>query len=230
MILCQPDSAKSCCACCGLFNYNDLSRESLERFLGDGAVRSAAYLKAKDDSDAGDPSLVRDITSYVCPHQGFLAAGRPGCLLHPLHRGVSARHSSFFGEKICDSFLCPAHSLYSDGQKDILIGMIDDWYFYTIAIIDPASVLWLFNILRDRFGIRPERDGRAKKILLDFLAIHASHLRSTEAPLFFYSAPEYRLGFVNFSLGSDSPLVEEERSEVLGMIRNRIGLSEPPGA
>lgn len=165
----------------------------------------------------------------MCPHQGFIAAGKPGCLLHPLYRGDSARHASFFGEKICDSFLCPAHSIYSDEQKKILIAMLDDWYYYTVAIIDPDSVIWLFNILDEKYGIHAGRDGIMKDILLDFLAIRAIHLQSLAVPLFYYSVPEYRLGFEKFSLGSDSALFDQERLKVLAAIKRLLSSPESPG-
>jgi len=33
IVLCQPDKGKSCGACCGLYNYVDSSRSSLEQRL-----------------------------------------------------------------------------------------------------------------------------------------------------------------------------------------------------
>jgi hypothetical protein len=47
---------------------------------------------------------VRDITSHVCPYQGFLKNGKPGCLIHPLFINKDERNRSLFLHRYVISF------------------------------------------------------------------------------------------------------------------------------
>lgn len=222
IILCQPDSVKSCSACCGLLNFGDISREALSRFLARGAERSSSYISASDISDQGDGRVVRDLTSYICPHQGLIFNKRPGCLLHPRYRTDTMRHKSFFGEKICNEFLCPAHSLLSVEHKKRIIALIDDWYCYTIAVIDPESTAWLLNMLADRYPIAFQREEVIKKILRESLEVHAKYLNAHSGPVFFYSVSEYNIGRTGFSLDIDSDERAGEKKEIVAVIERNL--------
>jgi hypothetical protein len=222
LILCQPDGIKSCSACCGLFNFTDISRENLSRFLVDGAGRSSSFLSSRDITDQGDGRDIRDKTSYICPHQGLVFNKRPGCLLHPQYRNATLRNSSFFGEKICSGFLCPAHTLLSSDQKRIIIGLIDDWYLYSIAVIDPESTAWLLDLLSNRYPVAFQREDVAKKILAEALAIHARHLNEHRGPVFFYSVSEYELGKKNFTIPCSGAANEGQIREIVEVIEGNL--------
>jgi hypothetical protein len=226
LTLCQPDDRKGCCACCGLFNLRDLSRQGLSFFLSRGRERSRACSKECTDADAVDASFIRDVTSHVCPHQGFIVEGRPGCLLHPRYGKDMDRNASFFGETICASFLCPAHTILSDAQKRLIISHVDDWYNYSVAIVDPDSIRWLFALLEDEYGLDPDRSGRMGRILNSFLKIHASYLAALQCPVFFYSAPEYAAGSRCFSLIYDDLRFKREKEDIRAAIESK--LSEGP--
>ncbi len=219
IILCQPDGNKSCSACCGLFNFSDISRGNLSRFLEEGASRSSACIAAGDYPDQGDHHAIREITSYICPHQGLIFNKRPGCLLHPQYRTTTMRNESFFGEKICNGFLCPAHTIMSTEQKKLIIGVLDDWYAYTIAVIDPDSTVWLLDLLRDTYPSVFEQVDILKKIIHASLMIHADHLSAQPGPVFFYSISEYAAAKNNFSL-SCGTACRDEKIEIEDAIRS----------
>jgi hypothetical protein len=219
IVLCQPDGSKSCSACCGLFNFRDISRGNLARFLEEGASRSSACIAAGDYPDQGDRHAIREITSYICPHQGLIFNKRPGCLLHPQYRTSTMRNESFFGEKICNGFLCPAHSILSTEQKKHIIGLLDDWYAYTIAVIDPDSTAWLLDLLRDKYTEIFKRVDIMKKIVHTCLMIHADHLSSQTGPVFCYSISEYAAAKINFSLACGEASRDEE-NEIEDAIRS----------
>lgn len=222
IILCQPDGTKSCSACCGLFNFSDISRESLTRFLESGAARSSSFLSSGDITDQGDGRDIRDATSYICPHQGLLFNKRPGCLLHPQYRNSPLRHNSFFGETICSGFLCPAHSIMTSEQKKTIIRLIDDWYLYSIAVIDPESTIWMLDLLRLRYPIAFQREEVAKQILASMITIHARYLNDSRGPVFFYSVSEYEIGKKNISLAGDIADKDKQVREMIEVIEANL--------
>ncbi|MBN2158056.1 MAG: hypothetical protein JW807_01580 [Spirochaetes bacterium] len=222
IILCQPDDRKSCSACCGLFNFTDISRENLSGFLSDGAARSSTFISDDDSTDQGHGRDVRDRTSYICPHQGYIFSRRPGCLLHPLYRGEAMRRDSFFGEKICNGFLCPAHSLLTAVQKKTIIELIHDWYLYSISIIDPESTAWIIELLNSRYYYIFERPGVRKKILEDCLSVHAGRLARCPGPIFYYSLSEFNSAKEKFSLACDTKETIEEKREITAAIEHNL--------
>jgi hypothetical protein len=218
IVLCQPDTRKSCSACCGLFNFIDISRATLSRFLEEGAARSSSCITAGDFHDEGERSAVRDLTSYICPHQGLIFNRRPGCLLHPDYRTTTLRNESFFGEKICNGFLCPAHKILSMDQMKLIIAHLDDWYAYSIAVIDPLFTARLLELLEENYPVVLQREDILKKILHECLMIHADHLAARPGPVFFYSTAEYSAAKKSdFTAGRDS--MNEETLEIEDAIR-----------
>ncbi len=168
--------------------------------------------------ESGHSDQLRDPTAYVCPHQGLLSGARPGCLVHPLGATVSGRNESLFGEKICDSFLCPAHTVLNEDQKKKIVAHIHDWYYYSFAIADPASLQWFLAVLSARFNADPGNGEILEKALFAFLEIHVRYLIATPGPIFFYSVPEYNIGRKNFCLASDAPHLDGEKNEILEAI------------
>lgn len=222
IILCQPDSGKGCCACCGLFNLYDISMENLTRFLGDEWYRFSLgdMYRALEGKENPAEFRIRDSTSYICPYQAFIDESRPGCLLHPGVEGEK-RDVSLFGSRICGDFLCPAHEILDDELKGILIDNIHHWYYYSIAIIDPESFLWIVNCMKSRFDVSFQDDMAAtlrSEILGAALKIHAEFLHAIRQPIFFYSVSEYNLGKKGFSLLSTSERMRTERERIVRRI------------
>ncbi len=221
LLLCQPDDRKGCSACCGLFNFRDISRKHLHSFLQEGQKRQS---NVSEDFEIllSSTNQVRDITSHICPYQGFIAPGKPGCLLHPRVLGVEKRGLSLFGARICDGFLCPAHQLLSHHEKCILINSVDDWYTYTLAIIDTESFRWMITILMgmtrvDLLDSPHSQRQSIQKALQVALLRHGEYLTRSEIPLFQYSSSEYNLHKKGVSLREENHR-EEERS-IIQLIR-----------
>ena len=192
IILCQPDSRKGCSVCCGLFNVKDTSRKNLEKFLQEGDGREKLYRVYEEFSE---PESVRDRFSHVCPYQGFLSAGKPGCLIHPLSSGIEGRDRSLFASSVCGKFLCPAHEILSSQEKYALIKYLDDWYLYSTAIADPESFSFIHGYGRSISG-----DSGLPSVLSAGLKAHAQNLMAYEGIIFFYSVPEYMMNRERFSL------------------------------
>lgn len=178
--LCHPDDEKSCSVCCGLFNHTSISQEFLAGFLDEGAQRVNQPL----EQDRYKVIECRDDTAYICPFQGFVSHEQPGCLLHPLVSEQDTRYRSLYGIKICDDFFCPAHKLFPDELKDLLVRKVHHWYPYSVAIADPLFFIELVNMLRDR-GIE-----MTDELLDSCLRLHARELDIQGKPVFSYAVPE----------------------------------------
>lgn len=164
--LCHPDALKSCGACCGLYNYREASRSSLERRLKDRterfrnlerytpeALESFAHSVRKREPQA---KLLETI--YNCEFLGFVDPQfrRVGCLLHPcLHGGQDLRSCSFYGAELCDSHLCLSFQKLSLEEKWALILSLDDWYLYGICVTDIDLCKSLFAHASERLGGQP---------------------------------------------------------------------------
>ncbi len=161
---------------------------------------------------------LRDDTTHVCPFQGFIGdEERPGCLAHPAVQTADFRDRSLFQSKICEDFFCPTHDLLDDFHRRILLEAVDDWYAYSIAIIDPDSFIWIADAIGARGGtlitggIKPNV-GRA---ITRSLLIHADSLNRFPGPLFHYSVSEYRLHGRHYSLKESGDDREAERRSIL---------------
>jgi len=169
MVLCQPDAAKSCGACCGLYNYADSSRPALVRRLRKRTKRFWETMAAGGRPEAFAERILREEdfskryeVIYCCEYLGFLdrEEKRVGCLLHPaVHGGEDLRGISFYGRELCAGHLCPSHQHLTEKQKRILIRVLDDWYLYGLCLTDIDLVKTYFQLLSDRVGeeVRPER-------------------------------------------------------------------------
>lgn len=218
--LCQPDHNKGCTACCGLFNFNDISKEYLTNYLIKGHSGIKSYY-----NNCWNKNNLRDITSHICHYQGFINKSKPGCVIHPVINKKDIRDISLFGKKICNSYLCPAHVILSDRQKKILINYIDDWYYYSICIIDPDSFIWILNTIHKELNtdediILKKENSQCRDLLSKSLNIHSGYLSKNKLPLVFYSVSEYNLGKVNFSLSGNSPKIMEEKNLIRRAIQN----------
>lgn len=167
--LCQPDPAKSCAACCGIYNYVDNRRASLaERF----DYRTQLIAKVRDGSLSIDDyrAIIRRRedgkriykTIYTCEFVGYLNADKTkvGCLLHPLQNaGQDLRVVSFYGRDICEGHFCPSYEKLTDSEACIVIDVCDDWYLYGAVVTDIDFVKRFFRLVQDELGeaMRPER-------------------------------------------------------------------------
>ncbi|TAL38021.1 MAG: hypothetical protein EPN93_04995 [Spirochaetes bacterium] len=219
VILCQPDERRGCSACCGLFNLGDLSRSALTRYLM-GAERRLDSPRPDDESvslPGGEP--VRDTGSHICPYQGFLDGNpaRPGCLLHPLHRGEDLRNRSLFGSTICANYLCPAHYIFTDEHARILVEYVEDWYLYSIAIIDPESFVWMVDTLVGKIEIKLGGSDIAvlRRMLIRALEIHAENLARLRAPVFHYALSEYLAHRGVYSLAAPGDAAGDEKARII---------------
>jgi hypothetical protein len=196
--LCMPDKTKSCAACCGLMNHTDISKGHLAEFLNDGTFRTANYWRYQiEGSYPEQTTSCRDYSSHICPFHGFIADGLPGCLVHPRVAGEDQRDRGLFGAATCRSYLCPAYELLRHETKAILIDNLDDWYVYTIAIIDPLASIGIIDQLHEK-GFH-DGDGSFKQALARALEIHAESLGSREGTVFCYSREEYAFASKNHS-------------------------------
>ena len=168
IVLCQPDEYKSCGACCGLYNYVDSSRESLELRLRARTKRFRNLVKNPDDMGyyakatfAAEDFKKRYEEIYCCEYLGFLdeAEKKVGCLLHPLQNsGLDLRAGSFYGQETCAGHICPSHHFIPKNQTQVLLKIIDDWYLYGLCLTDIDLITEYFRILSDRIGeeLKPE--------------------------------------------------------------------------
>ncbi len=203
LILCQPDLHRGCSVCCGLFNLADISRENLEHFLSEGRSREEE-LSCHDQYV--EPSDVRDAGSHICPYQGFLSSGKPGCLIHPLGRGEELRDRSLFGSRICGGFLCPAHKILSSEEKRLLIKYVRDWYLYSVAVLDPLSFRFILE-----HALACSCGDDVTLLVNKGLDVHAVNLQQFGGAVFHYALPEYSSGSRAYSLFS----CESSRERVL---------------
>jgi hypothetical protein len=192
----------------------DCTRESLSVFLEGGSFRVSDYAEYEEFRlDA----VVRDPFSYICPYQGFISAGKPGCHLHPLSSGREGRERSLFSAKICSAFLCPAHKILTPGEKETLLEHVKDWYLYSIAICDPESFSFMCSHIKESYGIDPR--GPETGILLNAgLEAHAGLLTQISGAIFYYSQPEYNLHKGEFCLKYNM----KNREAVVKGIRKRL--------
>jgi len=164
--LCQPDTKKSCAACCGLYNYRDSSRAGLERLLR----RHASCLRPPRPLDAAAlRSYARKFrprengraklfpTVYNCEFAGFLDRSERtvGCLLHPSqHKGQEDdwRRLSFHGATLCADHFCLSYSYLTCQEQETVIRGVDDWYLYGLVITDIDLVKTYCRHLNDRLG------------------------------------------------------------------------------
>jgi len=220
--LCQPDTGKSCGACCGLYNYADSSRESLVlRLRGrtklfrnadkspDGLQAFSRMIQAKEDMAR------RYEVIYCCEYLGFLdpEEKRVGCLLHPLQNGgVDHRGVSFYGRELCDGHFCPSYHYISREEKQALLNIITDWYLFGLVITDIDLVKSYFQLISD--GIYetppPERfkDGLLREKALTFFNLKLSWpFRSADVHRlgkYYFDGSQYMINHIDYeALGSE---------------------------
>jgi len=166
--LCQPDSNKSCGACCGLYNWEDHSRKTLTArlenntrlFFSFGERPDIASYRKLQSETVAQQKLCETI--YNCEFLGFINKEhtRIGCLLHPcIHHGDDLRDCSFYGAEMCAGHFCPSYTYLTVSEQAAAATVLDDWYLYGLTVTDIDFVKEFFTIVQNRLGdcLNPER-------------------------------------------------------------------------
>jgi hypothetical protein len=212
--LCQPDANKSCGACCGLFNYHDHSRATLQTLLKQrteffdlfGNEDQIEEYRKKANGIVAGPKLFEKI--YNCEFLGFLDRGqrKVGCLLHPArNNGEDLRNHTFYGADLCAGHLCPSYTYLTVSEQKAVVTVVDDWYIYGLVITDIDFVKEFFQDAQARLGdsIHPaglERDA-VKNSLRDYFSLKETWpFLSTENRLgkYYFSHSEYRIARIEY--------------------------------
>ncbi len=223
--LCQPDSTKSCAACCGIYNYADNTRASLlKRFdyrtrLFSKVRRTEITLDVYRDAIRHREDAKRIYkTIYTCEFVGFVNADRSrvGCMLHPLaNNGNDQRHESFYGKEICEGHFCPSYQKLTTNEALTVLACLDDWYLYGSVITDIDFVKTFFRIVQDNLGaeILP-RQVESNTTLIAMLRSYFSlkvrwPYRDTTRPRFgkyYFVGEEYDIDRIDYDrLGCEPP-------------------------
>jgi hypothetical protein len=212
--LCQPDPAKSCGACCGLYNWEDHSRETLASLL---ERRTALFFSLENHPDLdqyrnlsasfpANPKLLETI--YNCEFLGFIDKEhrRVGCFLHPSnHPGVDRRGDSFYGGELCAAHFCPSFTYLTPVEQQAVLKALDDWYLYGMVITDIDLIKEFFKHVQDRLGesLRPERlkNLHVPKALKDFFQLKESWKFASAARRlgkYYFSQSEYQIARIEY--------------------------------
>lgn len=156
--LCQPDLAKSCGACCGLYNYRDNRKQVLEDRL---RRRTVLYESLKGDlttysreAQAFEGKKLY-ATIYNCEFLGFVDGHerRVGCLLHPeLNNNRDLRRHSFYGGDLCRDHFCPSYHTLTPVEQKAVVETCGDWYLYGLCVTDIDLVKSFFFHLHTMLG------------------------------------------------------------------------------
>jgi len=166
--LCQPGGGASCGACCGLYNFQDHSREALTEQLVEQTERLRhTPLDAESWGKAAQELLARRRASpmfpavRVCPLLGFIdyQGKQVGCMGHPkVTGGVDLRDCGVYRASVCETFTCPSFGWLTDAQARLVQVACADWYLYGLVITDVEFVRACLRLLEWELGgpARPE--------------------------------------------------------------------------
>lgn len=213
-MLCQPDSTKSCGACCGLYNWEDHSRDVLKDLL---RRRTSLFLYWKDDLRGyqevysaeifpPSPKLLEAI--YNCEFLGFIdrEEKRVGCLLHPsVNQGQELRNHCFYGADLCAGHFCPSHTHLTKVEQKVVLVSLNDWYLYGLVITDIDLVKDFCRQAQTRLGdrLREERleDSAVQGALLKFFQLKETwKFASVTNRLgkYYFSHSEYQIARIEY--------------------------------
>ena len=173
--LCQPDKQKSCGACCGLYNYQDSTRDALDTRLKTRTTLFKDTVKKRSDlsyyanqvKGAEDFAKRYDVI-YCCEYLGYLntTCTNVGCLLHPAqNNGDDLRDVSFYGQELCAGHFCPSHHYFSREESLALIRILDDWYLYGLCVTDIDLVKTWFRLIAEAVHKMPSAEEFSREAL-----------------------------------------------------------------
>jgi hypothetical protein len=213
--LCQPDSRKSCGACCGLYNYSANSRDSLLERLRKRTALFRQTVKGRADlprfsemvRNSEDNSRIYEVI-YCCEYLGFIEGeGKVGCLLHPMQNdGVDLRDVSFYGRQLCDGHFCPSYHYISPAEKKALINIIDDWHLFGLCVTDIDLVKEYFRLISERIGEMPHPEvflkPELKNSALRFFELKTSWPFRSRADnrfgKYYFEGTQYMIHFIDY--------------------------------
>lgn len=212
--LCQPDENKSCGACCGLYNWEDHSRNTLAALLKKNSTLFFSFGKNPDirlyrklQRKTIEQQKLCD-TIYNCEFLGFInkEQTRVGCMLHPsLHQGHDMRDCSFYGKEMCARHFCLSYSYLSYVEQTAVVATLNDWYLYGLVITDIDFVKEFFTIIQNRLGdcLKPDRfaESEIKNAFEEYCALKADWQFSSEKNRlgkYYFSAAEYHLARIEY--------------------------------
>jgi hypothetical protein len=212
--LCQPGPEKSCGACCGLYNWEDHSRATLESLL---QRRTSLFFSLGENPDLNQyrslsegPPANRKLleTIYNCEFLGFIdkERKRAGCLLHPaIHQGVDRRGRSFYGAELCAGHFCPSFTHLTTVEQIAVLATLDDWYLYGLVITDIDLIKDFFKHVQNRLGesLCPNRlaDLGVCQALRDFFRLKEFwRFASSKTRLgkYYFSHSEYQIARIEY--------------------------------
>jgi len=213
--LCQPDSEKSCGACCGLYNWKDHSRPAIEAILDLQTAMFAPFQKSESDFDRYRELRASALnneklfeTIYNCEFIGFIDSERHrvGCMLHPMVTGgCDLRDHCFYGAEICSGHFCPGYSCFTTAQQRSVVNATSDWYLYGLTITDIDLVKEFFKHVEDSIGesIKEKKlaDAAIAEVLADFFSLKEHwpfKARENRLGKYYFSAAEYHVARIDY--------------------------------
>jgi len=212
--LCQPDNTKSCGACCGLYNVEDHSRETLrsllkqrtEFFFSSGENPDVDSCRRKIQALSVTPKLCETI--HNCEFLGFVdrEERRVGCMLHPvLHQGRDLRTCSFYGAELCANHFCISYTSLTPVEQTAVICSLDDWHLYGLVLTDVDFVKAFFTHVQNRMGDSVRADKLEKvpvqHALRNYFALKGAwKFSSSRSRLgkYYFSQAEYRIARIDY--------------------------------
>ncbi|MBM4309401.1 MAG: hypothetical protein FJ119_00410 [Deltaproteobacteria bacterium] len=212
--LCQPDTMKSCAACCGLYNWQDHSRTAItgivsmqtDLFSALDSYDNLDEYRLRRDQRINNTKLFETI--YNCEFVGFVdrERRRVGCLLHPSVTGIPAlRNHCFYGAKICHEHFCPGYGCLTTPEQLAVVSAVQDWYLFGLVITDIDLVKEFFRHVENALGesIKPARlsQPELRHILHDFFSLKEHwQFKAAENRLgkYYFSASEYAIARIDY--------------------------------
>lgn len=163
--LCQR-ARSSCGACCGIYNREGHGERAIRERLDartealanvprtPEAFRAAAARLAVSEPPSLFPSV------RVCPLLGWLDPERTrvGCLAHPaVTGGADLRDQGVYDASICETFLCPSHSWFTEEEAEIVDATCADAHLYGLVVTDVPFVRAALEAVGRMAGARLER-------------------------------------------------------------------------
>ncbi len=226
--LCQPDTNKSCGACCGIYNYvgntrDELAarfdyREKLMRKVRSGELSLEEYRDAVRHREDGRRIYK---TIYTCEFAGWLDGDRKkvGCMIHPMQNdGNDMRDVSFYGREICEGHFCPSYQKLDENEARVIVDTLDDWYLFGAVITDIDYVKTFFRIVQNRIGeeIKPsvvKGSDKLRDILNRYYKLKVTWpFRDMKRPRFgkyYFVGEEYDIDRIDYAaLGALTPVYD----------------------
>lgn len=221
--LCRPDDAKSCAACCGLYNFRDYGRDSVAEAL---RLRTRLFRELSPSGEELEefrsivagfdyrPRLLNAI--FTCEFLGFVDDEErlPGCLIHPeVKGGEEWRDHSYYGAETCGGHRCSSYLYLNESEAGPVAAALDDWYLYGLCITDIDLIKEFYeSVSRIRYEtLRPEKlieNPRALDAFREYLALKES-----------WPYRRGKAGFGQYVIEGDAYRVEEADWGALGMER-----------